>query len=85
VFENRFLSRTFGPKRDEVMGVLRKLGNETLHDLYTSPRASSIIKSSRMRWAQHVALVEDYKNAYRLLERKPEGKKTLGRQTWVSR
>jgi hypothetical protein len=47
LFENR---GTFGPKRDEVIGELRKLHNEELHDLYSSPSIFRIIKSSRMRW-----------------------------------
>jgi hypothetical protein len=49
VFENRVLRRIFGPKRDEVTGELRKLHNEELHDLYSSPSIIRIIKSIRMR------------------------------------
>jgi hypothetical protein len=48
VFENRVLSRIFGPKRDEVTGGWRKLHNEGLHDLYSSPSIIRIIKSRRM-------------------------------------
>jgi hypothetical protein len=55
VFENRVLRRIFGPKRDEVTGEWRKLHNEELHDLYSSPNIIRIIKSRRMRWAGHVA------------------------------
>jgi hypothetical protein len=54
VFENRVL-RIFGPKRDEVTGEWRKLHNEELHDLYSSPSIIGIMKSRRMRWAGHVA------------------------------
>jgi hypothetical protein len=54
VFENRVLRRIFGPKRDEVTGDWRKLHNEELHDLYSSPSIIRIIKSRRMRWAGHV-------------------------------
>jgi hypothetical protein len=57
VFENRVLRRIFGPKRDEVTGEWRKLHNEELHDLYSSPSIIRIIKSRRMRWAGHVARV----------------------------
>jgi hypothetical protein len=55
VFENRVLRRIFGQKRDEVKGEWRKLHNEELHDLYSSPSVIRIIKSRRMRWAGHVA------------------------------
>jgi hypothetical protein len=55
VFENRVLRRIFGPKRDEVTGSWRKLHNEELHNLYTSPNIIRMIKSRRVRWAGHVA------------------------------
>jgi hypothetical protein len=55
VFENRVLRRIFGLKRDEVMGEWRKLHNEELCDLYSSPSIIRIIKLRRMRWASHVA------------------------------
>jgi hypothetical protein len=55
VFENRVLRSIFGPKRNEVMGEWRKLHNEELRDLYSSPSIIRIIKSRRMRWAGHVA------------------------------
>jgi hypothetical protein len=79
VFENRVLRRVFGPKRDEVMGGWRKLHNEKLHDLYSSPSIIRIIKSRSMRWARHIARMEEKRNAYRLLVGKLEGKKLLGR------
>jgi hypothetical protein len=63
VFENRVLRRFFGPKRDEVRGEWRKLNNEELHDLYTSPSIIRIIKSRRMRWAGHVARMGEKRNA----------------------
>jgi hypothetical protein len=53
--ENRVLRRIFGPKRDGVTGGWRKLHNEELHDLYSSPSRIRIIKSKRMRCAGHVA------------------------------
>jgi hypothetical protein len=55
VFENRVLGRIFGPKRDEVTGDWRKLHNEELHGLYSSPSMGRVIKARRMRWAGHVA------------------------------
>jgi hypothetical protein len=54
VFENRVLRRIFGPKRDGVTGGWRKLHNEDLHNLYSSPSVIRIIKSKRMRWAEYV-------------------------------
>jgi hypothetical protein len=55
VFENRLLRRIFGPKRDEVTGEWRKLHNEELNDLYSSPDIVRVIKSRKMRWAGHAA------------------------------
>jgi hypothetical protein len=79
VFENRVLRRIFGPKRDEVTGEWRKLHNEELRDLYSSPSVIRIIKSRRMRWAGHVAGRGDKRNAYGLLVGKPNRKRPLGR------
>jgi hypothetical protein len=75
----RVLRRIFGPKRDGVTGGWRKLYNEELHNLYTSPGIIRIIKSRRMRWAGHVARMGENRNVYRLLVGKPEGKRPLGR------
>jgi hypothetical protein len=55
VFDNSVLRRIFGTKRDEVSGEWRKLHNEELHNLYSSPNSIRQIKSRRMRWAGHVA------------------------------
>jgi hypothetical protein len=79
------LRRIFGPKRDEVTGGRRKLYNEALRDLYSSPSIIRIIKSRRMRWARHVARMGEKRYAYRLLLGKPEGKRPLGRprRRWV--
>jgi hypothetical protein len=58
MFENRVLRRIFGLKRDDVTEECRKLHNEALHVLYTSPSIIRIIKSRRMRWAVHVTQME---------------------------
>jgi hypothetical protein len=58
VFENRVLKRIFGPKRDEVTEEWRKLHNEELHDLYSSPSIIRIIRFRMLRWAGHVKLME---------------------------
>jgi hypothetical protein len=80
VFENRVLRRIFGPNRDEVTGEWRKLHNEELHILYSSPNIIRQIKSRRMgRWAGHVARMGDESKVYRVSVGKPEGKKPLRR------
>jgi hypothetical protein len=85
VSENRLLRRIFGPKRDEVTGGWRKLHNVELHTLYSSPSIIRMIKSRRMRWAEHVTQMRTKRNAYRILLGKPKGKKPLGRlrRRWV--
>ena len=76
VFENRVLTRIFGPKRDEVTGEWRKLHNEDLNDRRSLPNIIRVIKSRRMRWAGHVARMEALRGAYRVLVEKPRGKET---------
>ena len=85
MFENMVLRRIFGPRRDEVTGKWRRLYNEELNDLYSSPNIVRVIKLRRMRWAWHVARVGEETGAYRVLVGKPEGKRSLGRHTrrWV--
>ena len=80
VFKNRVLRRIFGPKRDEVTGERRKLHNEELNDLNYLLNIVRVIKSSRMRWARNVARIGDRRGVYRVLVRKPEGKRPLERQ-----
>jgi hypothetical protein len=79
------MRRTFGPKMDRVTEEWRKLHNEELHNLYSSPSIIRIIKSRRMRWAGHMARMGDRGNVYRLLVGKPEGKRPLGRprRRWI--
>jgi hypothetical protein len=64
MFENRVLRRIFGPERDEVTGGWRKLHNEKLHDLYSSPSIMRIMKSRRMTLAGHVARMGEKRNTY---------------------
>jgi hypothetical protein len=80
VFENRVLRRIFGPKRGEVTGGWRKLHNEELHSLYSSPSIIRMFKSRRMRWVGNIARVGEKGNAYMILVGKPEDKRPLGRQ-----
>jgi hypothetical protein len=73
------LRRIFCPKRDEVTGNWRKLHNEELHNLYSSPNIIIIIKSRRKKWAGNVERMGEKRNSYRLLVVKLEGKRSLGR------
>jgi hypothetical protein len=79
VFENRVLRRIFGPKRDKVTGGWRKLNNEELHGLYSSPSIVRVIKTRRMRWAGHVARMGEVRGAYNILVGRPEWRRPLGR------
>jgi hypothetical protein len=79
VFENRVLRRMFRPKREEVAGGWRRLQNEELHDLYTSPNVIRVIKGGRMRWTVHAARTREMRNPYKILVGEPERKRPLGR------
>jgi hypothetical protein len=79
VFENRVLRRIFGSKRDEVTGGWRKLHNEELNGLYSSPSIIRVIKARRMKWAGHVARMAEVRGAYNILVERPEEKRPLGR------
>jgi hypothetical protein len=75
----------FGRKRDGVTGGWRKLHNEELNNLYSSPSIIRIIKSRRMRWVGHVARMGEKRNVYRLLVGNTEGKRPVGRprRRWI--
>jgi hypothetical protein len=73
VFENRVLRKIFGPKREED-GSRRKVRNDELHDLYSSPNIVRVIKSRRMRWAGHMSRMGEGRGAYRVLVGRPKGK-----------
>jgi hypothetical protein len=71
IFENRVLRRIFGPKREED-GSWRKLHNDELHSLYSSPKIVRVIKSRRMRWTGHVERMGEGRGVYMVLVEKPE-------------
>jgi hypothetical protein len=77
-FENRVLRSISGRKRYEMVGGWRKLRNEELHILYSSPNIIRMNKSRRTRWTGHVARMAEKKSVYRILVGKPEGKRPLG-------
>jgi hypothetical protein len=78
VLDKRVLGRIFGRKRDEVTGEWRRIHNEELYALYSSPNIIPVIKSRRFRWAGHEARVVERRGACRVLVGKHEGKQT----TW---
>jgi len=79
VFENRVLRGIFGPKGDGVTGEWRRLRNEELNYLCSSPNIVRVIKSRKMRWAGHVARMGQRRGVYRVLVGKPEGRRPLAR------
>jgi hypothetical protein len=82
VFENRVLRRIFGPKRDKVTREWRKLHNEELDDLYSSPNTFRVIKSRRIKWVGHVACMGEKRGVCRVLVGKPKGKRPLGKPSY---
>jgi len=85
-FENMALRRIFGPRRDEVKGEWRRLHNEKLNDLYSSPNIVRVIKSRRMRSAGHLARMGEERGAYRVLVGNLEGRNhwgDLGVDGWI--
>jgi len=85
MIENKVLRRIFGPRRDEVTREWRRLHNEEINDLYSSPNIVRVIKWRRMRWAGHVARMGEERGVYRVLVGKPEGKRPMRRprRSWV--
>ena len=79
MFENMVLRRIFGPRREEVTGEWRRLHNEELNGWYCSPNTVRVLKSRRMRWAGHVARMDEDRGVYRLLVWKPERRRPLGK------
>ena len=78
MFENMVLRRIFGTRRDEVTGEWRRMHNEELNDLYSSPNIVRVIKSIRMRWAGHVARMGEERGVYKDLGGETGGKETTG-------
>jgi hypothetical protein len=74
VYENRVLRRTFWAKKEQVTGRWRKVNNEALHNLCSSPKIIRVMKSRRMRWVGHAARMKDEK-CVQNFSRKPEGKR----------
>ena len=85
VSDNIVSRKILGPRREEVTGDWRRLHNEQLNDLYSSPNIVRVIKSRRMRWAGHVARMGEERDLYRVLVGKPGGRRPLGRprRRWV--
>jgi len=79
VFENRELRRIFGSKRDEVARDWRRLHNKELYSLYSSTNIIWVIKSRRMRWGGQIARMGNRRGVYRILMRRTEGRRSLGR------
>jgi hypothetical protein len=75
VFENRVLRKIFVPKREENRSW-RRMDNDELHSLCTSPNIVRVIESRRMRWTGHVARMGEGKGVYGVLVGKPEGERT---------
>jgi hypothetical protein len=78
VFQKRVVRGIFRPKRDKVTRGWRKMHNEKLYNLYSSPNIIRM-KKSRMRWVKHAAYIRGMTNPYKILVRKPDGKRQLGR------
>jgi hypothetical protein len=77
VFETRVLRRIFGSKRDNITGECRKLHNEELNDLHSSPNIIQVIEKNEMGW--HVAHMRERRGAYMFLVGQPEGRRPLGK------
>jgi hypothetical protein len=79
VSDNGVLRRIFPPKGEEVAGGWRRLHNEELRNLYSSPNIIRVMKSRRMRWARHVARMGGMRYAYKILIGNPEGRRSLSK------
>jgi hypothetical protein len=84
VFENRLLRRICEHKSDEVTGEWRRLRNKEVYALYASPNIIRVIKSRRLRLAEHTVCMGERRGAFRVLVGQPEGRRPLGisRRRW---
>jgi hypothetical protein len=80
------LSKIYEPKGDEVTGEWRRLRNEELYALYSSPNIIRVAKLRRLKWAEHVARMGERRGVYRFLMGKSEGRRLVGRPrcSWES-
>jgi hypothetical protein len=81
VLENRVPRKIFGPKEDRVTEEWRRLHNEELHDLYSSPSTIRAINPRKIIWAGQVERMLDRRGVHRVLVRKPKERRPLGRPT----
>jgi hypothetical protein len=72
LFENKVLRRIFGPKREEVAGRWRRLQNEELRNLFSSPNIIRVINSRSIIWVGHVARMGEMRKAYKIMVGNPE-------------
>ena len=79
VFQNRVLRRLIGSKGDNVIGECRKLHNEELNDLHSSPSVVRVVKARRIKWMGYVMHMGERKGIYRISVGRTEGKRPLGR------
>jgi hypothetical protein len=83
VFENRMLRRITEPKKEDVVGGWTKMNTKELHNLYASPNIIRKIKSRSMRCVGHVTCMKDMRNALKILNGRPEGKRPLARPRYT--
>jgi hypothetical protein len=82
VFEENLLMKIFGLVRERMIRYWRRLHNEELHNLDSSLNIIIVIRSRKKRWGDHVAGMEDERNALRILFEKPGQKRLLGISTY---
>ena len=81
MFKNVVLRNLFWPKGNKVTGEWKRLHDEELYDLFSSPNIIQVTKRRRMKWMGHVVRMGDGRDAYKVLVRRPYGKRPCGRLT----